>query len=110
MAAQQFPWAVTISAIGVFVGWVVLWLTARRLKLAHPDTWLEVGKPSGLPIHFGSIGQQWRAWEGNFLLLCYSYWGGRLTGLNDGYLTVLIWSIRIVALIGIVLVLVTSKA
>jgi hypothetical protein len=89
---------------------MVLWLTSRRLRLIHPNTWLELGQPSGLPVHFGSFGQQWRAWESNFLLLWYSYWGGRLTGLDDGYLTILIWCTRIVALVGIVLVLMTSKA
>jgi hypothetical protein len=110
MAAQQFPWGVTISFVGVFIGWMLLWLTARRLKLIHPNTWLDIGRPSGLPIHFGPLGHQWRAWESNFLLLGYSYWGVRLTGLNDGSLTLLVWCTRIIAVIGVVLLLIPSKA
>jgi hypothetical protein len=79
---------------------MLLFLIARRLKRYHPMVWAETGQPSGVPLRFEPFAKEWRNWEGNFRLLWRSCWGGGLTKLNDKFLIVLVWFMRIVMVIG----------
>ncbi|MGD9838752.1 MAG: hypothetical protein AB7U74_13065 [Afipia sp.] len=100
MTEHQFPWSLLLAFVSISIGWILLFLLSRRLKQCHPTVWTETGEPSGVPLRFEPFGREWRNWEGNFQLLYNSCWGGRLTKLNDKYLTALVWFMRIVLVTG----------
>jgi len=85
-----------IPLIPIIVGLVATevagWLLARRLRLAFPSLWDELGQPPG---HWGiaTFAENWNSLKPNVRLFVFA-WGPRHRKLHDARVTAFVWAFR----------------
>jgi hypothetical protein len=108
LAEPHFPlWAFIAYVTGIPIGMIFVWLLACRLREAHPETWENLGRPSGSPfsswvVDPGQLPRALKAWMSNFRLLYFPFRTESFQ-MTDRTTVALLWILRTILALLVIL-------
>jgi hypothetical protein len=90
-----------VEGIGVLGYLLVVSYLINYLRRVHTDVWMQLGKPS--LEHPSNVMNWFRSFRTFHLTVYFIFLSGRHRTLNDARLTKLVWSARILLVVGLIL-------